>query len=153
MYVFSVDISFYGSQSLSKMRSKFTAVSLILLCMSQRCQGHRCSVCRCVRFLHKKQCLGSFNKIGCTLHAQRYHWHRCATNFFEYLREFEDIFEKALTSVSGAQGKLYDEETRGRKSRVRVSLRCNIVRLVPSCLNQQPTLTKMVSQIVSLTCI
>jgi hypothetical protein len=36
-------------------------------------------------------------------------WHRCATNFVDYLRELEAIFEKALTCVSGTQGKLFDE--------------------------------------------
>jgi hypothetical protein len=36
--------------------------------------------------------------------SQRCHWHGCATNFVDYLREFEAIFEKALTCVSGTQG-------------------------------------------------
>jgi hypothetical protein len=36
-----------------------------------------------------------------------------ATNFVDYLREFEAIFEKALTCVSGNQGKLFDEKNRG----------------------------------------
>jgi hypothetical protein len=40
---------------------------------------------------------------------QRLNWHRCTIKFFEYLREFEVILEKALTRVSGAQGKLFDE--------------------------------------------
>jgi hypothetical protein len=52
--------------------------------------------------------------------SQECHWHCCATNFVEYLREFEAIFEKALTRVTGAQGKLFDEKNRGRKSHVRV---------------------------------
>jgi hypothetical protein len=56
-------------------------------------------------------------------HAQRCHWHRCPTNFINYLREFEALFEKALTGVSGTQGKLSDKKNRGRKSRVRVPLR------------------------------
>jgi hypothetical protein len=33
-----------------------------------------------------------------------------ATNYVDYRREFEDIFEKVLTRVSGAQGKLFDEK-------------------------------------------
>jgi hypothetical protein len=38
--------------------------------------------------------------------------------------EFEAVFEKTSTRVSGAQGKLFDEKkTRGRKSRVRVPLK------------------------------
>jgi hypothetical protein len=36
--------------------------------------------------------------------------HRCATNFVDYLREFKAIFEKDLTRVSWAQGKLFDEK-------------------------------------------
>jgi hypothetical protein len=56
-------------------------------------------------------------------HAQRYHWHRCATNFVDYLTEFEAVFEKTLTRVWGVQGNLFDEKTRGRKSRVRAPLR------------------------------
>jgi hypothetical protein len=44
-----------------------------------------------------------------------------ATNFAHYLREFEAIFEKALTCVSGSQRKLFDKKkNRGPKSRVRV---------------------------------
>jgi hypothetical protein len=42
---------------------------------------------------------------------QRCHWHRCATNFVDYLRVFEATFEKVLTCVSGTQGKLFDEKT------------------------------------------
>jgi hypothetical protein len=40
----------------------------------------------------------------------------------EYLREYEAICKKALTSVSGAQMELFDEKNRGRKSRDRVPL-------------------------------
>jgi hypothetical protein len=53
---------------------------------------------------------------------QRCHWHCCATNFVNYLREFEAIFEKALTWVSGTQRKKYDEKNRGFISRVRIPL-------------------------------
>jgi hypothetical protein len=35
---------------------------------------------------------------------------RCATNFVDYLRKFEAIFEKLSTCVSGAQGKLFYEK-------------------------------------------
>jgi hypothetical protein len=49
--------------------------------------------------------------------AQWWHWHRCATKFVDYLREFEVIFEKALTRVSGAQGKLFDK----KKLRLKIS--------------------------------
>jgi hypothetical protein len=41
----------------------------------------------------------------------------------EYLREYEAIFKKALTRVSGPLMELFDEKTRGRKSRDRVPLR------------------------------
>jgi hypothetical protein len=40
----------------------------------------------------------------------------------EYLREYEAICKKALTRVSEAQMELFDEKTRGRKSRERVPL-------------------------------
>jgi hypothetical protein len=40
----------------------------------------------------------------------------------EYLREYEAICKKALIRVSGAQMELFDEKTRGRKSRDRVPL-------------------------------
>jgi hypothetical protein len=43
-----------------------------------------------------------------------YYGHRCPVSFVDYLREFEAIFEKALTSVSGTQGKLFDEKNRGQ---------------------------------------
>jgi hypothetical protein len=43
-----------------------------------------------------------------------------STNFFEYLCEFEALFENA--HVSGAQGKLFDEKTTGRKSHDRAPL-------------------------------
>jgi hypothetical protein len=36
--------------------------------------------------------------------------HSCAVNFDEYLREFEVIFDKALTRVSVAQGKLFEDK-------------------------------------------
>jgi hypothetical protein len=39
------------------------------------------------------------------------------------MREFEAIFKKALTRVSGAQRDLFDEKNRGRKSRDRVPLK------------------------------
>jgi hypothetical protein len=38
-------------------------------------------------------------------------------------RKFEAIFEKALICVSRTQGKLFDGKNKGRKSRVRVSLK------------------------------
>jgi hypothetical protein len=51
-----------------------------------------------------------------TLVAQRCHWHRCATNFIYYLRQFEAIFV-----YQGPRGScLMKKKTRGRKSRVRV---------------------------------
>jgi hypothetical protein len=37
--------------------------------------------------------------------------HRCATNFVDYLREFEAIFENAVTCKSGTQSKLFDKKT------------------------------------------
>jgi hypothetical protein len=43
----------------------------------------------------------------------------------EYLREFEAICKKALTRESGAQAGLFDEKTRGRKSRDTVPLNLN----------------------------
>jgi hypothetical protein len=41
---------------------------------------------------------------------------------FEYLREFEFKFEKALSPYSGAQDGCFDEITEGRKSRDSVPL-------------------------------
>jgi hypothetical protein len=108
-----------------------TTVSLTWLCMSQQCQWHRCfchsgvsdsaghvtAVCSRVRFfIKKKHCVELFPKIF------EPSWHRCATNFVDYLREFEAIFEKALTCVSGTQGSCLMKKNRGRKSRVRVPL-------------------------------
>jgi hypothetical protein len=49
---------------------------------------------------------------------QRCHWHRSGTDFVEQLREFEAIFENALTR------ELFDEKTSDRKSRDTVSLTC-----------------------------
>jgi hypothetical protein len=37
------------------------------------------------------------------------YWPRCPTDFVEYLREFEAIFEKDLTLESGAQIGLFDD--------------------------------------------
>jgi hypothetical protein len=54
--------------------------------------------------------------------SQRCQSHCCATNFVALLRKYEAIFKTALTRVSGALGELY-EKNRGRKSRVRVTLR------------------------------
>jgi hypothetical protein len=60
MNVFSIDIPFKGSQSHSNMRYKVTAchictvVPMTLLCMSQRCQWHRCAMSSWVRFPYKK---------------------------------------------------------------------------------------------------
>jgi hypothetical protein len=42
----------------------------------------------------------------------------------KYLREYEAICKKAFTRVSGAQMELFDEKTKGRKSRDRVPLTC-----------------------------
>jgi CBS domain containing-hemolysin-like protein len=39
---------------------------------------------------------------------------------------FEAIYEKALTSVSGAKGKLFDEKSGGPKTCARVPLRCKL---------------------------
>jgi hypothetical protein len=39
----------------------------------------------------------------------------CATNLVDYLPVFEAIFEKALTCVSGTQGKLFDEKKQRSK--------------------------------------
>jgi hypothetical protein len=41
----------------------------------------------------------------------------------DYLSEFEAMFKKAFTRVSGAKGEFFDEKkTCGRKSRIRVLL-------------------------------
>jgi hypothetical protein len=87
-----------------------TAVHATAVSMTQLCRVHCAAesdfliktVCRIVREdIREKK-----------LVAQR-----CATNFVDYLCEFEAIFEKA--QVSGTQGKLFDEKNRGR---VRVPL-------------------------------
>jgi hypothetical protein len=47
---------------------------------------------------------------------QRCQWHRCATNFVDYLREFEAIFEKALTCMSqGLRGSCLMKKKRRKK--------------------------------------
>jgi hypothetical protein len=45
--------------------------------------------------------------------------HHCAESIFkvDYLREYESIFETALAHESVDPGVLFDEKTRGRKSR------------------------------------
>jgi hypothetical protein len=53
--------------------------------------------------------------------VQRCHWHRCPTEIVEYLRKLAE-FEKALSRVSVAKGKLFGEKLRGEKSRVREPL-------------------------------
>jgi hypothetical protein len=50
-------------------------------------------------------------------YALWWHWHQLS-----WIRSYI-ICEKALTRISGVQGQLFNEKTRGRKSRVRVSLR------------------------------
>jgi hypothetical protein len=42
----------------------------------------------------------------------------------EYPREYEAVCQKALPHESGAQMELFDEKSRGRKSRDRVPLTC-----------------------------
>jgi hypothetical protein len=58
-----------------------------------------CRVQRSQISLFKKQCVELFSKI--------FEKKLVVTNFVDYLREFEAIFEKAITCVSGAQGKLF----------------------------------------------
>jgi hypothetical protein len=50
--------------------------------------------------------------------------HPCAESIFkvDYLREYESIFETALAHESVDPGVLFDEKTRGRKSRETVPL-------------------------------
>jgi hypothetical protein len=50
--------------------------------------------------------------------------HHCAESTFkvDYLREYESIFETALAHESVDPGVLFDEKTRGRKSRATVPL-------------------------------
>jgi hypothetical protein len=58
------------------------------------------------------------------------HWHSCAINFVECLRDFEALFEKILTTCTRGSGEvLWWKKTSGRKSRVRVPLR--------NCVNQK----------------
>jgi hypothetical protein len=93
--------------------------------VAQRCW---CFFCRNMTRLHSAHDTAvTFTAVSLTplWQAQWCHWNRCATNFVEYLREFEAIFEKAWTCVSGVQGKLFDEKNRSRKSRVRVPLNFN----------------------------
>jgi hypothetical protein len=47
--------------------------------------------------------------------------HRFSNKVVEFLCKFQAIFEKSLTRAV-AQGKLFEEKTRGRKYRVRVPL-------------------------------
>jgi hypothetical protein len=44
-------------------------------------------------------------------------------DFADFVVYFEAVFQKVPTRVSGAWGKLFDEKTRGRKSRVGVPLK------------------------------
>jgi hypothetical protein len=48
--------------------------------------------------------------------VSNYSRHRCATNFVDYLREFEAIFKKALILNQGPRGKLFEIKKTGRKS-------------------------------------
>jgi hypothetical protein len=45
-----------------------------------------------------------------------------SNDYLDFLGEYEAICETALARESGAYGGLFDEETRGRKSRGRVPL-------------------------------
>jgi hypothetical protein len=96
-----------------------TAVSMTPLCCVQPSQisWYKKTVCRNIF-----EDTGIRKKVVCTAvsltllwQVQRCHWHRCAIIFVDYLREFKAIFEKALTSVSGTQGKLFDEKKQRSK--------------------------------------
>jgi hypothetical protein len=51
---------------------------LTLLCMSQQCKWHCCAVCSCVRFSYEQQCIGLFAQMfEKTLVVVRCQWHRC----------------------------------------------------------------------------
>jgi hypothetical protein len=56
--------------------------------------------------------------------------HHCAESIFkvDYLREYESIFETALAHESVDPGVLFDEKTRGQKSRATVPL--NLLKFV-----------------------
>jgi hypothetical protein len=65
--------------------------------------------------------------------------HHCAESIFkvDYLREYESIFETALAHESVDPGVLFNEKTRGRKSRATVPLnttvhpqRCEQIRVI-----------------------
>jgi hypothetical protein len=79
MYVFLIDIPFKGSQSLLNMRSKVTAVSYL----------HSGVIDTAVPCAAKSDFLIK-NSVS------NYSRHHCATNFVDYLREFEAIIAKAF---------------------------------------------------------
>jgi hypothetical protein len=128
-----------------------TSVSLIPLCRVRLSQIS----------LKKKQCVGLFAQMfEKTLVAQRCQWHRCnmhsviidtgvtgtavlltqlCTNFVDYLREFE----KAVTRVSGAWGKLFDE----KNQRSKISCQGPFKVRLPSTI-----LAKQCCQIIEMKC-
>jgi hypothetical protein len=55
-------------------------------------------------------------------YAQRCNWHRCVTNFVDYLREFEVIRKGFNPCIRGTGEVVWWKTTRGRKSRDRVPL-------------------------------
>jgi hypothetical protein len=73
--------------------------------------------------------IGKLSSLSLNFHTQKWELTRDQVNdtavtrigdyLVDFLGEYEVIFKKALTCVSVAQGKLFDEKkTRGRKSRV-----------------------------------
>jgi hypothetical protein len=65
---------------------------------------------------------------------------QCATNFVDYLHEFEDIFEKALTCVSRTQGKLFDEKKTEVENLVSGS-HCSVLESLVAAPRLEPRLT------------
>jgi hypothetical protein len=139
LYVFSIDIPFKGSQNLKFKGSKSQRCH-ICTAVSQHCQWHRCAVCSRVRFPYGKTvCQIIREDIRKKLFAQRCQWHRCdmqsgfidtavpvtvvSMTLCRLSSRIRSHIRKALTCVSGTQGKLFDEKNRGRKSRVWVPLK------------------------------
>jgi hypothetical protein len=75
-----------------------------------QCQWHHCAMCSRVRFPYKNSVLNICKDVG-----KKAHWQCCATNFDDYLCNFETIFEKVLTCLSGTQGNFLEEKKQRSK--------------------------------------
>jgi hypothetical protein len=79
--------------------------------------------------------------------------HHCSESIFkvDYLREYESIYETALAHESVNPGVLFDEKTRGPKSRETVPLKVFIICFYNVCkILQKLTRTGLVSDFINV---